>query len=142
MKTRRILSFLLALTLTLALPLTALAEQAAKQRVIFQVSEAAPAKWVLTLNNVRNIQAELGKDNVQVEILAYGPGIDMLKFESQVGVGLAQALADKVVLIACENTMTNTKVSRDEMYNGISYVKAGVVHLMKRQQEGWAYIRP
>ena len=38
--------------------------------------------------------------------------------------------------------MTNTKVSRDEMYGGIAYVKAGVTHIMKRQGEGWAYIRP
>ena len=141
MKIQRAFAVLVAL-LMLVLAASANAEQSTKQRVIFQVSEAAPAKWVLTLNNVRNIQAELGKDNVEVEILAYGPGIDMFKFESQVGVGLAQALADKVVLIACENTMTNTKVSRDEMYSGVSFVKAGVVHLMKRQREGWAYIRP
>ena len=49
---------------------------------------------------------------------------------------------DNVGLIACENTMFNTKTTRDQMYSGISYVTAGVTHLMKRQREGWAYIRP
>jgi len=38
--------------------------------------------------------------------------------------------------------MTSTKVTKDDMYSGIAYVKAGVTHLMKRQREGWAYIRP
>ncbi len=124
----------------------ALAQQkksaAGKQRVIFQVSDNDPGKWTLALNNAKNVQVDLGKDNVQVEIVAYGPGLSMLKSESPVAGRLAAALDDSVGLIACENTMHNTKVTRDEMYDGIAYVQAGVTHIMKRQQEGWAYIRP
>ena len=52
------------------------------------------------------------------------------------------ALTDDVVLLACENTMQNTRTTKADMYSGISYVSAGVTHLMKRQREGWAYIRP
>ena len=115
---------------------------AAKQRVIFQVSDNDPAKWQLALNNAKNVQTDLGKDNVQIEIVAYGPGLAMLMADSKVTGGLASALDDSVGLIACENTMHNTKVTRDEMYGGIAYVQAGVTHIMKRQREGWAYIRP
>ena len=113
-----------------------------KQKVVFQVSDNDPAKWSLALSNARNVQQDLGKNNVQIEIVAYGPGLGMLKAESKVADRLAQALDNDVGLLACENTMTNTKVSRAEMYGGIAYVKAGVTHIMKRQQEGWAYIRP
>jgi len=124
----------------------ALAQQkkpaAGKQRVVFQVSDNDPAKWNLALNNAKNVQADLGKDKVQIEIVAYGPGLGMLKADSKVGDRLAGALDDSVGLIACENTMHNTKVTRDQMYDGIAYVQAGVTHIMKRQQEGWAYIRP
>jgi intracellular sulfur oxidation DsrE/DsrF family protein len=120
----------------------ALAQQSAKQKVIFQVSDADPAKWSLALNNAKNVQAELGKQNVQIEIVAYGPGLAMLKADSKVEARLAQALDDNVGLIACENTMFNTKTTKADMYGGISYVTAGVTHLMKRQREGWAYIRP
>jgi intracellular sulfur oxidation DsrE/DsrF family protein len=141
MKRRSALAFL---GFTFALP--AFAQQkknpAARQRVLFQVSDADPVKWNLALNNAKNVQAELGPRNVQIEILAYGPGLDMLKAESKVAAGLAGALDDSVGLIACENTMTTTKVSKDDMYSGIAYVKAGVTHIMKRQREGWAYIRP
>jgi len=66
----------------------------------------------------------------------------MLKAESKVAGRLAQALDNNVGLMACENTMRNTKVKRDDMYGGVSYVDAGVVHIMKRQREGWAYVRP
>jgi len=130
--------FLAVLFSLLALP--AFAQQ--KQRVVIQVSDNDPAKWSLALSNAKNVQQDLGKDKVQIEIVAYGPGLGMLKAESKVADRLAGALDDNVGLIACENTMTNTKVSRSEMYGGIAYVKAGVTHIMKRQQEGWAYIRP
>ena len=120
----------------------ALAQQKKKQRVIFQVSDNDPAKWNLALNNAKNVQTDLGKDNVQIEIVAYGPGLGMLKADSKVADRLAGALDDSVGLIACENTMQNTKVTREQMYDGIAYVQAGVTHIMKRQREGWAYIRP
>jgi intracellular sulfur oxidation DsrE/DsrF family protein len=132
-------------TVLLALSLgfcSSLANAQQKQKVIFQVSDNDPAKWSLALNNARNVQQDLGKNNVEIEIVAYGPGLGMLKAESKVADRLAQALDDNVGLLACENTMTNTKVSRNDMYGGIAYVKAGVTHIMKRQREGWAYIRP
>jgi uncharacterized protein len=132
----------LVLLLSAFLALPALAQNAAKQRLVLQVSDNDPAKWNLALNNARNVQADLGKDNVAIEIVAYGPGLNMLKAESAVAGRLAQALDDSVGLLACENTMHNTKVTRADMYDGIAYVQAGVTHIMKRQQEGWSYIRP
>lgn len=113
-----------------------------KYRVVFQVSDNDPAKWNLALNNARNVQEDLGKDNVQIEIVAYGPGLAMLRAESPVAGGLAGAMDNNVRLLACENTMTNTKLEKADMYGGIAYVHAGVSHIMKRQREGWAYIRP
>src|SRR5690349_3211509 len=92
-----------------------------KQRVVLQVSDADPAKWNLALNNARNIQQDLGKDNVQIEIVAYGPGLGMLKADSKVAPRLAEALDRSVGLMACENTMRNTHVEKADMYGGISY---------------------
>jgi len=79
---------------------------------------------------------------VQIEIVAYGPGLGMLKADSKVAPRLAEALDRSVGLLACENTMHNTHVEKADMYGGIAYVQAGVTHIMKRQHEGWAYIRP
>jgi intracellular sulfur oxidation DsrE/DsrF family protein len=124
------------------LPAQAEAQKSERQRVVFQVSDNDPAKWNLALNNARNVQADLGKDNVDVEIVAYGPGLNMLKADSKVAPRLAQALDGSIGLMACENTMRNTKTTKTDMYAGISYVDAGVVHIMKRQREGWAYVRP
>ena len=47
-----------------ATPLAALAQDAAKRaRVVVQVSEADPARWNLVLNNVKNLQDDLGAGN-------------------------------------------------------------------------------
>ena len=139
MKRRRFI----ALLASAGLALPASSQQGKpKQRVVFQVSDNDPAKWNLALNNARNVQADLGRDNVEIEIVAYGPGLGMLKADSKVADRLAAALDASVGLLACENTMQNNKVSRAEMYGGIQYVQAGVTHLMRRQSEGWAYIRP
>jgi uncharacterized protein len=118
------------------------AQKSERYRVVLQVSDADPGKWNLALNNARNIQHDLGKENVDIEIVAYGPGLPMLKADSKVAGRLAQALDDSVALLACENTMVNTKVTKADMYDGIGFVKAGVVHIMQRQREGWAYVRP
>ena len=115
---------------------------AQRNKVVIQVSDADPAKWNLALNNARNLQADLGAPNVDVEIVAYGPGIGMLKLDSPVGGRVDEATAAGVKVVACENTMKGQKLSRAEMLNGIGYVPAGVVELMSRQQQGWAYLRP
>lgn len=121
---------------------TAAAAPSDHYRIVFQVSDADPAKWNLALNNARNVQAELGMDNVDVEIVAYGPGLAMLKADSKVAPRLSSAMAQGVTLLACENTMHNTHVERSQIQGGVKFVDAGVVHIMKREREGWSYVRP
>ena len=111
-------------------------------RVVMQVSDNDPGKWNLALNNAQNLQQALGASNVKIEIVAYGPGISMLQAESIVGNRIDDAVHAGVTVSACENTMRGHKLTKADMLDGINYVPAGVVEIMKRQQEGWAYIRP
>jgi hypothetical protein len=115
---------------------------AQRSKVVIQVSDGDPAKWNLALNNARNIQADLGAANVDIEIVAYGPGIGMLKFDSPVASRIGEAGAAGVKVMACENTMKGQKLVRSDMLDGIGYVAAGVVEIMQRQQQGWSYLRP
>jgi intracellular sulfur oxidation DsrE/DsrF family protein len=135
--------FVIALLATASLVASAaLADAPAKNRVVVQVSDNDPAKWSLALNNARNLQTDLGAQNVEIEIVAYGPGIGMLKAESVAGNRIGEALHSGVKVSACENTMRGQKLVKSDMLDGIGYVPAGVVEIMKRQQEGWAYLRP
>jgi intracellular sulfur oxidation DsrE/DsrF family protein len=140
----RVVAVLAAVGILSATVSHAQAQPAAAQRakVVIQVSDSDQGKWNLALNNAKNIQTDLGAANVEVEIVTYGPGIDMLKLDSPVGGRIGEATTAGVKVIACENTMRGQKLTRADMLNGISYVPAGVVELMSRQQQGWAYIRP
>lgn len=116
--------------------------KAPAHKAIFQVSDSDPQKWYLTLSNVKNVQKDLGKGKVQIEVLVYGPGLDMVTLETEVAEKLEEAMDNGVKIVACENTMIGRKLSRSDMFPGIGYVKTGVVELMKRQREGWSYVRP
>lgn len=118
------------------------ADPSGKTKVIIQVSDNDPAKWNLALNNAQNVQADLGKDKSEIEIVAYGPGIGMLKADSVTANRVSDAVAAGVNVVACENTMTKTKLKREDMNDKIGYVKAGVIELAQKQGQGWAYIRP
>jgi uncharacterized protein len=114
----------------------------AKTRVVFQVSDNDTGKWNLALNNAKNVQQELGADKVEIEIVAYGPGIGMLKADAVTNSRVMEATKSGIKVVACENTMNVQKLTRADMNPVISYVPAGVVELMRLHSEGWAYIRP
>ena len=113
-----------------------------RQGIVIQVSDNDPARWNLALNNAKNLQDDVGAANVDIEIVAYGPGIGMLKLESPTGSRVADAAKTGIKVTACENTMRGQKLTKDDMLAGISYVPAGVTEIMKKQHEGWAYLRP
>lgn len=124
----------------LALPAASLA--ADKAKMVIQVSESNPATWNLALNNAKNIQKDLGKDNVELEIVAFGPGIGMLKADSEVANRVNEAVDSGVQVVACQNTMRSQKLGKDDMNAKVGYVPSVVVEILQRQQHGYAYLRP
>lgn len=110
--------------------------------MVFQVSSDDSKTWNLALNNAKNVQQELGAKNVEVEIVAYGPGIGMLKFDSVVANRINEAVVDGVKVVACQNTMKAQKLTQDDMLSSTGFVPSGVIELMNKQKEGYTYIRP
>ena len=143
MKLSRSILALLLSALALAATLFPTVTQAAdKSKVVLQVSENDPAKWNLVLNNAANLQKDVGKANIEVEIVAFGPGINMLKAESEVGNRIQEATEAGVAVMACQNTMNKQKLKKEDMLTTVGYVPSGVVEIMKKQQQGYAYLRP
>jgi intracellular sulfur oxidation DsrE/DsrF family protein len=121
---------------------TALQGPLKRHKIVIQISDNDPVKWNLALNNAKNLQDDVGAANVDIEIVAYGPGIGMLKLESPTASRVADAMKANVKVLACENTMRGQKLTRDDMLPALSYVPAGVTEIMTKQSEGWAYLRP
>jgi len=131
-----------AALLALALPPLAMAQTATtKNRALFQVTDNDPARWTLVLNNMQNLREGVGGEPVEIELVAYGPGINMLKSDSPMKQRIAEALKSGVKVNACQNTMNGMKLTAPDMLPEIGYVPSGVVEVMRKQQQGWAYIR-
>ena len=113
---------------------------ATKNRIVFQVTDEDSRKWNTILANVNNVQEELGQ--VEIAVVAIGPGLGMLKADSLTANGVQDAMAAGVRFVACGNTMKALHLTKDDMIDGIAYARAGYVEVMRLQQLGWAYIRP
>lgn len=139
----KLMAAALALSLSVA-SLSAVAADAAasKEKVVLQVSDADPAKWNLALNNAKNVQQIYEADNIDVEIVVYGPGIGMLKADSAVAKRVDESKHAGVNIVACQNTMKSNKLTEADMLPNTSYVPSGVGELIKKQRAGYAYIRP
>lgn len=125
----------------LALPATAVArDPLVTPKLVIQVSESDPAKWNLALNNAKNVQKDI--KGAVIEIVAYGPGIGMLKADSEVANRVSEAVDSGMKVVACGNTMKGQKLTKEDMNPKIGYVQAGVVEIMDRQMEGYSYVRP
>ena len=133
--------------LAAALPLLVRAQSqaqapAVRNRALFQVTDNDPARWNMILNNMTNLREGVGSEGVELELVAYGPGINMLKKDSDVGPRLDEAAMEGVTISACQNTMKAQKLSEKDMHSSVAYVPAGVVEIIKKEKAGWAYIRP
>jgi hypothetical protein len=134
-------ALLLAAAVALA-PAVSHAGKPERHKLVLQVSENDPAVWNLALNNAENVQQAFGKDKIDVEIVAYGPGLNMFKDESKVADRLNAALDHNVGLLACGTTMKKMKLTQANLAAGVKVVPGGIIHIMQRQDEGWNYIRP
>ncbi len=123
---------------------------AAKHRVVLHVDDNDPARMNLVLNNAGNVldyYREKG-ELAEVDIVAYGPGLHMLRSDTSPvkdRIAKMKKAMDGLEFIACGNTMTNMGKAENKeiaVLTEAKIVKTGVVHLMERQKEGWAYVRP
>lgn len=143
MKQHHFISLCLFAMLTL-IPFAVTAEDAVNKLVI-QVSTDDVRTQKIALNNAVNLQKEYGMDNIDIEVVAYGPGLGLLTTKSQQAERVKSLALQNITFSACGNTMA--KVERKSgkkpmLVDGVKVVKAGVSRILQLQQQGYAYVRP
>mgnify|MGYP005987787587 CR=1 FL=1 len=141
-----------SLALSAALCLSALSAfaEGVTHYVAIHVDENDPQVMNMALNNAANTRSyyESVGDEVIIEIVAYGPGLNMLvKGKSPVADRIAtMSLEDENIrFAACGNTHRNMskKAGKDVvMLSEAVMVPSGVVRLIELQENGYAYVRP
>lgn len=110
--------------------------------VVFHLDEAEPAKHEAVLRNISNLLDDLGQERTEVELVAHGPGIDLLIGKTGQAERLSQLAQRGVVLAACANTLRERQIPHEQLVAHVTIVSSGVGELVRRQQEGWQYVRP
>ncbi|MFW5454337.1 hypothetical protein [Thioalkalivibrio sulfidiphilus] len=118
----------------------------AEKRVVLQISEDSVQRQTLVLNVANNLIRHYGPDKVDVEIVAFGPGLNMLvKGNPNDDRINSMAQESGVRFAACLNTfsnMTRTLGYEPELNANAVKVNAGVVHMIDLTEQGYVLIRP
>ncbi len=114
----------------------------ATHHLVVQISNGSAAEQTLVLNNVANVLNYFGPDKVQVEIVAFGPGLRLLLKHNVNGPRIRSLYAQGVEFAACHNTMMSMHLTKADLNPVAHVVVGGVVEIMRRESEGWNYIRP
>ena len=141
-----------AVLMSLALASTGLAADGKPHRIAIQVDQNDPQVMNLALNNATNvIEYYRGKnEDVEVDIVTYGPGLHMLRADTSPVQDRIKRLKDmafpgKIQFSACNNTkqgMEKTEGHAISILPDATIVPSGVVRLMELQEQGWSYVRP
>jgi intracellular sulfur oxidation DsrE/DsrF family protein len=132
------------------LAISSAAAQGNTHRLVLQVNTDELSVMNLALNNASNVEQyyrELG-EKVEIEIVAFGPGLHMLRDDTSPVKARIKALAAKSPSIsfkACGNTQENMSRAENKkipLVPQASVVPSGVVRVMELQEQGWAYVKP
>jgi len=117
----------------------------AEQKIVLQISDPNPFKQTLVLNVAGNLLKHYGSDKVEIEIVAFGPGLRLL-FEENANKGRINSLAaEGVQFSACANTVKNMgkKLGHPPALSDKAVtVSAGVVRIIELQNKGYMLIKP
>lgn len=113
-----------------------------KHHVAFQLSEADDAAWSSLIIHVNNTMKALAEDGgSEMEVVFWGPGLDMLKKTNTPYEERLKQLSDHgVKLLACRNAMKNRKVATDDLFSFAGQVDSGIAEIVRKQESSWAYI--
>lgn len=94
------------------------------------------------LKNIANVlKAAPGS---QVEVVCHGPGIVLVeKARSGHGAEVADLIKQGVAFKACENTMRQRSLRKEDLLPGVGTVPVGTIEVIRKQQkDGFAYFKP
>lgn len=117
----------------------------AKHKMVIQVSTDDARTQKIALNNAVNLQKLHGMDNVDIEIVAYGPGLGLLTPKSKEAKRVKSLALQNIKFSACENTMAKIEKKtgkKPTLTEGVGTVNAGVARILELQEQGYAYLRP
>jgi len=119
---------------------TAQAQYDGDYKIIFQLVTADTTAHKALMKQISNITSVAPQ--TQIEVVCHGPGLQMLvKGSTVVGDKIAQFTEKGVKFNACEFSMKERNVAKENILPQAGYVQAGILEIVSKQQQGWFYIK-
>jgi intracellular sulfur oxidation DsrE/DsrF family protein len=139
-------------TLAFALPSGARAQQAALQdkpfaehKIVLQLSDNDPHKQALVISIANNLLKFYDPDKVAIEVVTFGPGIDLLRSENTNRKLVESLIAQSVRFDVCQNTVDTIEREtgrRPDIMPGATAVQVGVGQILLLTENGYTLVRP
>jgi len=121
------------------------ADATTHHRLVVQINKNDADAQDHILSNIVNLQKHYGMDNVDIEVVAYGPGLWLLTNKSKLSKRVESLMLQNVTFTACGNTMDtieSTTGKRPVLLNGVEISPSGIARIMELQEKGWSYLSP
>lgn len=115
-------------------------------KFVFHVDEVA--RWQVALSSVKNTVKYLNETNeaIEIEIVVNSEAVQVLEPSVSEAKGMKETFlalfASGVKVFACANALKASGLEKEDLLDAVEVVPASMIHLAKRQGEGYAYIRP
>lgn len=116
----------------------------AEHRLVLQISDHEQAKQALVLSVANNLLKAFDPDRIAIVVVAFGPGIDLLRVESPNRTRVDSLVAQGVEFDICMNTVDT--LEREGKHVNINpkavKVQVGVERIMQLTEKGYTLVRP
>lgn len=110
------------------------------RKIVMQLTSADTTIHKMLMKQVNNILSTA--PDTKIEIVCHGPGLSILnKSKTIVEKQLETASKKGVDIVACQFSMKERNVSKDDLYPFVRIVEAGIIEIVDRQNDGWVYIK-
>ena len=142
-----LVSIAAAMLFSVGLSTAAMAGSDKVHKLVMHVTTDNKRAMNIALNNVINVTKYYGIGNVEIEVVANGPGLAMFHKSSPLQKRLQYVNSlGNIKFGVCNNTMKKKKYTKADLLPDAfiqnSIVPAGLVRVMELQEEGYSYARP
>lgn len=134
------LNLLLTASLVVLLSANALMAQQNGHKIVMQLTTGDTLAHKALMKQLANLNAV--SPETKIEVVCHGPGLEMMvAAKSRVVENITKHSANGVSFRVCEFSMKERNVSHDQLLPQANPVKAGIIHIVERQSDGWFYIK-
>ena len=109
-------------------------------KIVFQLTSSDTLVHKALVKQIQN--ALTAAPNAKIEVVCHSNGIEFLTAaKTKFAQNITDLKAKGVEFAACENTLRERKIQKSEIVTDAFFVPAGIIEVVIKQDEGWAYLK-